>query len=290
MARLFLVGVAALVCSLAAAQEREVTKEEAALIDKYIANYEKEFSQLEAHTEASAKELRALVETTPFMVTPEITYRSKAPKSLKKKLLKRVAEKSYKTEKDIRDDIADIIGVRVTTFVPKQDLELVEGMLNKTLQMTEWRRGDPNGEYPGNNYRAMHKGYTVEIQTRGAFDHAFLQVQHKTLYKPKPGYELNADQKKMLEDLRGSVKAANGHLAKLAASIKATNHRFAEVDTDVDADADAESWITLNSASTEELFSFMSAYTDAETHVEEAAGRYRAARRAANKLRNNLHL
>jgi ppGpp synthetase/RelA/SpoT-type nucleotidyltranferase len=129
----------------------------------------------------SAKAFIALVESAKFLVSPEITYRTKTPASLRAKLVARVenGESKYTTVAEVGKDAWDIIGFRVTTFVPTTDLTVIEGLLNKTFTLTVWKRGDPNGKYPGNNYRGTYNGVAVEVQTRGALDHAFLQVEHK---------------------------------------------------------------------------------------------------------------
>jgi ppGpp synthetase/RelA/SpoT-type nucleotidyltranferase len=186
--RTTLVAMAAAVCAVAAhgvatgQPKSDATATSLKLVDEYVQDYEARYDVVKAQTDASAKSLIGLLETTPgFLVPPEVTYRTKAPASLRGKLVARVqnGESTFVTLQDVGKDVWDIIGVRVTSFTPSVDLPLVEGLLNKTFKMTVWKRGDPNGLYPGNNYRGTYNGISVEVQTRGALDHAMLQVQHK---------------------------------------------------------------------------------------------------------------
>jgi hypothetical protein len=148
--------------------------------------------------------------------------------------------------------------MRITAFAPSIDLPVIEGLLNQSFVMKRWKRGDPNSDYPGNNYLGSASGVNIEIQTRGALDHAYLQVQHKTNYKPKvsrfvavqslapfshcsrrpslylfsidiflvplqPGYELTDAQKAMLKKFRSDVEAAKSSLATFIAAFRAAH-------------------------------------------------------------------
>lgn len=121
---------------------------------------------------------------------------------------------------DVEEAAFDVIGTRLVSFAPSAELDLIEGVLNQTFIMKRFKRGDPNGRYPGNNYLGSVQGINIEIQTRGALDHAFLNIEHKLRYKPKPGYELNESQKVMLEKFRGDVDKAKASLATLVTSFR----------------------------------------------------------------------
>lgn len=271
-------------------------------IKTFMTDYEKDFASFQKYADDAAKLLQAKVDNPDFMVPPEISHRAKAPDSLRKKLYERATEKDYKTVQDIKDDIADIIGLRITTFTPSVDIPLVEGILNSSFTMTDWRRADESAKYSGNNYRALINNAKVEIQVRGCLDHAFLQLDHKVAYKPKPGYALDPEQKAAFEAMSASVKAAKASLASFVKLFRAHHHakgtgsatgndqakaqHFREMVSTVNSIDRESEWITLHSAAEEEVWEAASAEADArataaaakESHVTAHSSADRSAR------------
>lgn len=155
------------------------------LIDGYVSAYSNRYQSVKEQTELATRELTALIERTPgFIVPPEISSRTKAPESLRGKLLKKLGQGKINPNSDdeVDHEAWDLIGMRITTFAPSVELDIVEGLLNQSFIMSKWKRGDPNSEYPGNNYRGTHGGVAIEIQTRGSLDHSLLQLQHKVRF------------------------------------------------------------------------------------------------------------
>jgi hypothetical protein len=182
-------------------------------------------------------------------------------------------------------------GMRITAFAPSLDLTLIEGLLNKSFVMTRWKRGDPNGRYPGNNYLGSTGGINIEIQTRGALDHAFLQLEHKVRYKPKKGYELTAAQNDMLEKFRNDVEASKASLATFVGAFRAAHpvqaqpafreESLSHAESDVSSSASLGAWTTHYSSSEEEIFEGASEYFQSMSSDEQQGHQQQETERSA---------
>ncbi|CAI3942533.1 ppGpp synthetase catalytic domain (RelA/SpoT-type nucleotidyltranferase) (YjbM) (PDB:5F2V) [Commensalibacter communis] len=157
-----------------------------------------------------------------------VTFRAKKAKSLKEKIYQRHKTASYQSEKDIREDIVDLAGVRIALYFPK-DRELVNKFLKDTFIIVE-EKTFPNSEhenikdktrnkfdgYHANHYRVTLQQETledknkdcvnhiVEIQVASILMHAWSEVNHDLAYKPSSGI-LSQQELSILDGLNGLV-------------------------------------------------------------------------------------
>lgn len=232
----------------------QVTEDEKALIEKFMVDYEQNYSKYKETTEKASKILSEAIKDAYFLVAPDVAFRTKDPVSLKNKLLERALTCEYTSAKDIDDDIVDIIGLRLIAYTPSVDLPVIDGILRKSMNVLQHKPA--TDKYPGHNYRALIDGVKVEVQARSILNHAMLQVDHKLLYKTKPEYKLSDDEMKEFKAWVSHIKDVGAELDTFIGKFFA-NHlhgkkkdenaegRFAQITTSVDADM--EGWQHLPS-------------------------------------------
>lgn len=179
-----------------------------------------------------------------------VTYRAKRPDSLREKLIKRNEEKNYKSIEAIYDDIADLAGVRIATYFPGDRSEIAR--LIEAEFIADKAKYFPDSEHltPFNfNYAKRFSGYDaihyrvrikdvrledhkkrfsrsqVEIQIASALMHAWAEVEHDLVYKPKVG-SLSEEEYRILDELNGMVLSGEIALERLQ---KAFNQRISRI-------------------------------------------------------------
>lgn len=179
-----------------------------------------------------------------------VTYRAKRPDSLKEKLIKRNEEKNYGSIEDIYNDIADLAGVRIATYFPGDRREIAR--LIEAEFITDKAKYFPDGEHLSPftfNYTRRFTGYDaihyrvrikdvrlednkkrfsrsqVEIQIASALMHAWAEVEHDLVYKPKVG-SLSEEEYRILDELNGMVLSGEIALERLQ---KAFNQRISRI-------------------------------------------------------------
>lgn len=179
-----------------------------------------------------------------------VTYRAKRPDSLREKLVKRNEEKNYQSIGDIYDDIADLAGVRIATYFPGDRREIAR--LIEAEFITEKAKYFPNSEHSTPftfNYTKRFTGYDaihyrvrikdvrlednkkrfsqsqVEVQIASALMHAWAEVEHDLVYKPKIG-SLSEEEYRILDELNGMVLSGEIALERLQ---KAFNQRISRI-------------------------------------------------------------
>ncbi len=166
------------------------------IVEEFISHYERErfyFDQL-AHNCADL--CNAILVDAGIQAS--VTFRSKALTSLKNKLLDRNRDRDYKNAEEIRADIIDLAGVRISLLY-LNDLRVVESLLSKKFQIIDSKLFSPYGPNP-TKYMARHlrvkmtSGETkdlgeskdmIEIQITSRFHGAWADMQHDIDYKPR---------------------------------------------------------------------------------------------------------
>ena len=216
------------------------------IIDAFVKNYEQQCD----YYERLAKHVEKLCETglERYPRHSYITSRVKTLSSLRRKLAERQRERSrspYQNEEEIKDDIVDIVGVRISLYFPNS-ASVVEKMIEDTLSVVgapkqiEGRVKEKDDErkdyisgqeakkpydwkFPG--YTAKHfrvrllrpikgyKGEMVEIQVVSALAHVWSELEHEIVYKVMDNP--TEDQKRMLDSLNGLVRTGEVILEQL---------------------------------------------------------------------------
>ena len=180
-----------------------------------------------------------------------ITYRAKRPDSLRQKLIKRNETQHYQSIEDIYEDIADLAGVRISTYFPGDREEIAS--LMKAEFITDTIKYFPNQQTtsPFNfRYKKLFAGYDaihyrvrikdvrlednkkrfalspVEIQIASMLMHAWAEVEHDLAYKPKIG-SLSEAEYRILDELNGMVLSGEFALERLQ---KAFNQRISQIE------------------------------------------------------------
>jgi ppGpp synthetase/RelA/SpoT-type nucleotidyltranferase len=199
------------------------------VIEEFIQRYVKEYDFYSQSANLVAKILESNLRSAGIRCI--VTSRAKSLERLEVKCRQRAEEKGYGSVDDIFDDIADLAGVRVALYFPKER-DQVDRIINNHFQLTGARKEfpEPGKMKPGrrfSGYSATHyrvrikdaelgefdKRYNaarVEIQVASVLMHAWSEVEHDLVYKPLEG-ELSAAEYEILDQLNGLVIA--GELA-----------------------------------------------------------------------------
>lgn len=218
------------------------------VIDVFLQQYAKEYDYYYELARKVANICETVLQRNGIHAV--VTYRAKRPDSLREKLIKRNEEKDYKSIEDIYDDIADLAGVRIATYFPGDRSEIAR--LIEAEFITDKAKYFPDAEHRTPftfNYTKRFTGYDaihyrvrikdvrlednkkrfsrsqVEIQIASALMHAWAEVEHDLVYKPKVG-SLSEEEYRILDELNGMVLSGEIALERLQ---KAFNQRISRI-------------------------------------------------------------
>lgn len=185
-------------------------------------------------------------------IRARVTFRAKTIESLREKLFQREEEKKYKTQEDIRSDIADLSGVRIELYFP-DDRSSVGKIIADNFSIVHSReypldqkrntsqapieKNDQTGATPYkkqfSGYKAthfrvklnkeIHQSYsfsTIEIQLASVLMHSWSEVEHDFLYKPTSG-NISLEEEQILDELNGLVLTGEIALSRLQKAYEA---------------------------------------------------------------------
>lgn len=218
------------------------------LIDVFLQQYTKEYDYFYELAKRVANVCETLLQRNGIHAV--VTYRAKRPDSLREKLIKRNESKNYSNIEQIYKDIADLAGVRIATYFPGDRMEIAR--LIEAEFITEKTKYFPNIDnatpftvgykrrfagYDAIHYRVRIKDVRldesekrfshsqVEIQIASTLMHAWAEVEHDLMYKPKMG-SLSEEEHRILDELNGMVLSGEIALERLQ---KAFNHRISKM-------------------------------------------------------------
>lgn len=205
------------------------------LIYQFIENYKKKITFYEAAGRLAAAELEDDLQAAGIRAL--VTSRAKNPGRLKSKVQRRNAARPvpYKSMKEIYEDIADLVGVRVSLYFPG-DRDKAHALISDLFEIQEIRRFPQQSKPPtynkrfsgywANHYRInlkedhltppQKKYYSVkiEIQVASVMMHAWSEVEHDLLYKPLQG-TLSEEELAIIDELNGLVLVGEIALERL---------------------------------------------------------------------------
>lgn len=168
-----------------------------------------------------------------------VTSRVKRTDRLLEKVTERDQTKHYQSTAAIYDDIPDLAGVRVALYFPGDRDEVDAFIRDKTVveEARDFPRGNPRTTYPRrfSGYTARHYRVrlrpeelqeqnqhlirqVIEIQVASVLMHAWSEVEHDLVYKPRSG-SLSLDEYAILDELNGLVHAGEIALERLQAAV-----------------------------------------------------------------------
>lgn len=213
------------------------------LVDEFVAEYERQFD----FWEAAARRVHRILEDqlASSGLRGLVTSRAKSPERLRAKLVSRGDKHQYTSAEDIREDIADLAGVRVALYFPGQ-MDEVERIIRSELDVQLAKFFPTNGNPASSNssstddttavrrfsgYSARHfrvfipkehladgqdryASAIVEIQVASVLMHAWSEVEHDLIYKPLSG-TLSESEFALLDQLNGLMLAGEVALEQL---------------------------------------------------------------------------
>lgn len=232
-----------------------------AAIDEFIDRYSREIDHHERLARTCKEHLESVLRQ--HGVKAIVTHRAKSPNRLYQKLLARLEKRRqrrtalYGNAEEVRDDIADLAGVRAALYFPG-DRERIDEFIGRNMEVVERRHfpvtpsnGDTNrpghpifAGYIASHYRVYwHEGFRksgvveerdhlrppgmVEVQVASVLMHAWAEVEHDLVYKPENG-PLSREEYALLDQVNGLVLSGETALRLLQ---EATVQRLANDDT-----------------------------------------------------------
>lgn len=206
------------------------------LVDQYKNN---KYDFYEMAGKLASDRLESLLEGSGIRAI--VTYRTKSPKSLERKLRSREAKFhiKYEKEQDIYNNIFDLAGVRIALYFPG-DKAKVNSLIANNFHLMEKAKSFPDSSKPqlpgtrfsgywANHYRVQlkeellsnkQKKYAsakIEIQVASVLMHAWSEVEHDLVYKPLSG-NLTKEELAILDELNGLVLTGEIALERLQAA------------------------------------------------------------------------
>ena len=205
------------------------------LINQFIENYKKKKTLYETASKIAADHLESALQYAGIRAI--VSYRAKAPKRLKSKVLRRNAyrEVPYKNMKEIYEDIVDLAGVRISLYFPGDRVK-TDKLVHELFCVLETKQFPDESEVPtynkrfsgywANHYRATMKEETleasqqkyastrIEIQVASVLMHAWSEVEHDLVYKPLQG-NLSEEELAIIDELNGLVLTGEIALERL---------------------------------------------------------------------------
>ncbi len=207
------------------------------LIKDFLKRYQRETGDYERLAQLCAQHCESGLER--MGIRSMVTYRAKRPDRLWQKIRKRAPGKQYTSMADIYADIIDLAGVRIALYFPG-DREEVDAFIRSHFVVEETRdfpKESNRSPYPkrfsgysARHYRirlmeenlpAKHKEYafrSVEVQVASVLMHAWAEVEHDLVYKPKTG-ELSSDEYAILDELNGLIHTGEIALERLQKAV-----------------------------------------------------------------------
>ncbi|WP_156253656.1 RelA/SpoT domain-containing protein [Pseudactinotalea terrae] len=214
------------------------------VIERFVAAYEREYDYWDAVAGMARSTLEAALNSSGLRAI--VSSRAKSVDRLSQKLQQRNRHKYYQTSAEIREDIADLAGVRVALYFPGQ-MEEVEQIIRSTLDVVHVKQFPEHSTpvpmnsatgvgvlptkrrfvgYGARHFRAhipsesltgtgvRYATAIVEIQVASVLMHAWSEVEHDLVYKPLEG-DLSASEYALLDQLNGLVLAGEIALEQL---------------------------------------------------------------------------
>ncbi len=166
-------------------------------------------------------------------VRATVQRRAKTPKSFIDKLKKAENIERYTSVNDVFENIADLAGVRIATYLESDREAVVEEITKEFVGKDGGRPAIDvkDRTEPGKHYRATHcqiylpeedlsgtnenlKGTTCEIQVCSLLAHVFNEIEHDLQYKPLSG-ELSQIEKQFIDQLGLLTKAGDITIKRL---------------------------------------------------------------------------
>ena len=212
-----------------------------ALIKQFVQAYEREYDFYATAGRLAQQQLEGKLRANGIRAI--VTSRAKRPDRLEPKLRKRAEKRAYATLEEIRDDAADLAGVRVALYFPGQrdrvnqlvlalftPLQTAKTFPEGTLAPFVTTEGVPY-EKTFSGYRATHHrvrlnestlvdddrrfaAARIEIQVASVLMHAWAEVEHDLVYKPLSG-ALSTSEHYILDELNGLVLTGELSLERL---------------------------------------------------------------------------
>lgn len=166
------------------------------IIEDFIESYQREQFYFNSLAKKCADICKQILEREGIKAV--VTFRSKDVSSLRDKLMRRNKDKQYSTEEEIRSDIIDLAGVRISLLY-YNDLNDVDLMLSKELEITE-RINFPKDNAQKSKYIARHLRVKllnnatsgmeetrdiIEVQISSVLLNAWADIEHDIKYKPR---------------------------------------------------------------------------------------------------------
>jgi ppGpp synthetase/RelA/SpoT-type nucleotidyltranferase len=219
------------------------------VIKEFVAGYAREFDYYEAASRLCHQQCEALLAARG--VKAIVTHRAKKPTKLFTKLRQRDGEKNYRNSEQIREDVADLAGVRIALYFP-DDLSRVGSIIQENFIIAKSKKFPEDGKkragkrfegyyahhfrvtIPDSTLNESQKNYadaSIEIQVGSVLMHAWAEVEHDLVYKPESG-SLSKDERAVLDELNGMVLAGEIALERLQAAVE---RRLIEKDVQFDS-------------------------------------------------------
>lgn len=201
------------------------------VIEEFIKEYKKQFDFYNELARIVYSKLED--EVIARGIKSIVTFRAKRPDRLHRKLDQRNSENQYSTIQDIRDDIVDLAGARVSLYFPSER-NLIDEII-KDLFIIDKIKEFPNKSHKP-KYEKRFSGYwathyrihlkkdediperyndtIVEIQVASLLMHSWSEVEHDLVYKPLSG-NLSEEESSILDELNGLVLSGEIALERL---------------------------------------------------------------------------
>lgn len=228
------------------------------VIDDFLSHYQREFDYYQEVARLAA--LQCEVISTTAGIRAIVTHRAKRLDSLERKLRARAPTHDYSSMEAIQNDIVDLAGVRIALYFPG-DREEVDKLLRDQFVLVSEPKAFPDGTaapykkrfdgYHAVHYRVRLKDSNllegqrryadarVEIQVASVLMHAWAEVEHDLVYKPREG-ALSDDEYAILDELNGLVMSGEIALERLQ---KAMEQRVSAKDRSFESHYDLASYL-----------------------------------------------
>lgn len=214
------------------------------LIDTFLERYRRTFERYERATQLC----RQQCEVGLCSVRCYITARAKSFDSLRHKLRQRDARRSYQTVEEIEADIADLAGVRIALYFPNDLCKVAKFVRAHFAIEPNGVRSFPTAAYLQegqstpesklsrlSGYGALHlrarsrpenlaradvelAEVRVEIQVASVLMHAWAEVEHDLVYKPRT-HGVADSVRALLDEFNGIVRTGETALQRLQVSL-----------------------------------------------------------------------
>jgi len=207
------------------------------VIKDFLQQYSKERQEYEHLARLCAQQCESGLER--MGIRSIVTHRAKRPDRLRQKLKTRASHRRYQSLNDIYSDVIDLAGVRIALYFPG-DKEEVDAFMHSQFAVEETRDFPKEANvspyprrfagYSARHYRvrlredALPSGNKalvfrdVEVQVASVLMHAWAEVEHDLVYKPKTG-RLSAEEYAILDELNGLIHTGEIALERLQKAV-----------------------------------------------------------------------